>query len=129
MRASEYFAQGDWYFSESSGEQIPLENMAQPHLLNAMRKLLNSENLFHGSVLHKAMVRRLRPEPHECVEILQKHGSVSYWIGAEFPGMWDAARAMLYRVGKRAGQKVSTHKEGEFLKAFIPEPPIRVRAH
>ena len=39
MTLEEYFAQDEWYYSESSQEQIPLVTMAIPHMGHAWRKL------------------------------------------------------------------------------------------
>jgi hypothetical protein len=128
MDLAEYFGQDEHYFSESEGQLLKLEDMALPHVKYAMIKLWQTHPEFNNSRLHREMMHRLRPDPFEVEMLLKKYGTLSYWIGDDFPGMWPSIRAMAYRAGRRIGKKVSTHKKGDFLEITVVVP-LTVKTH
>lgn len=126
-----YFGQTEGYFSLSEQRFIDLDQMAMPHLRNAMHKLLREYGQeFWGSPLHEAMVAKLRPEREELENVLRQYGAASFYIGDDFPSTVPRVRSMFYRVGKSVGVKVKTRMDGDFMKAEVNEPVnITVRKH
>lgn len=82
LTISEYFAQGDFYFSESQGGQVSVDKMPYPHLVYAMKKLLREEPEFEGSNLFYSMFRRACPNVNQILSLLSNRVSVGYWLGA-----------------------------------------------
>ena len=82
LTISEYFAQGDFYFSESQGEQIQVDKMPYPHLVYAMKKTLREYPEFEGTTLFYSMFRRACPNQNQILSLLSNQVSVGYWLGA-----------------------------------------------
>lgn len=82
LTIQEYFAQGDFYFSQTQGEQILVDKMPYPHLVYAMKKTLREEPEFEGTTLFYAMFRRACPSTNQILSLLSNRVSVGYWLGA-----------------------------------------------
>jgi len=115
MTLAEYFAQ-DKYFSESTQELMPIDEMPFPHAMHAAKKL----NAEHGtdfiySRLGEAFMERLSP-PQECIQDQLKRSGTSAHIVL---GSTTNVRSKFYHAGRRLGVKVKTHKKGHYVTAEV----------
>jgi hypothetical protein len=115
------------YFSQSSGEYIPVEEMALPYVRNAYARLVEEyADEFIGSPLCSAMIEQLYPGSGDIDESLSSRGWCSIWVPGETRKAVSSARAAFYRAGKRIGKKVHTHKEKDFVRGTIDTGDFRV---
>ena len=124
MTLDEYFNQ-DKYFSESTQELVSIDEMAFPHAFNAWRRLATDDlgGEFIGSRLDRAFMQRLSPSPERIREQLRQYG-VSSHIFYNGSG-W--ARNKFYRAAKQLGVKVTTHRQGMYVRAEVVDAGTQVR--
>ncbi|HEY7418815.1 MAG TPA: hypothetical protein VH593_26785 [Ktedonobacteraceae bacterium] len=123
MKIDEYFGQTEFYFSESEGRMIPLEEMVRVHLFNAWKKLQEEEPAFKGSALYERMFSLLTPSPAEMRETWTRGGKVLHLAEPWFRD--KQVRAKMYRANKR--YKVSTHSDGRgYITAELVRPDFVV---
>jgi hypothetical protein len=117
----EYFAQGEWYFSESEEQQIPVDQLVPQHALNAWSKLAREYgDDFLGTRLSDALLVRVTPPVGQLRTTLRKYGSALVYVG---PGglLTNTARSRLIRAGAR-----TTRREGDWLKGLVQFEEIKV---
>ena len=117
MTLEEYFGQGEYYFSESAQELLPLEALPFPRLYHSCAKLLRENGpVFRDTRLWNAFMERLSPSQQRIQRDLRQFGRSScvYW-----PEIEKAVRSRFYHAARRQGLKVRTHKEAKWITAEI----------
>ena len=124
MTLEEYFAQ-DKYFSESEGELLDLDDMPYQHVYYAGRKLFYAHGtLFLESRLGQAFRERLSPSAEQLVDQLRRYGKATL----SHNGNTTPIRSRLYYAAKRAGVKVTTHKEEKWVTGtVVTDTKVRVK--
>lgn len=125
MTLEEYFDQGEYYFSESAQEMVPLETLPYPHLFNACQKLYEEHmNEFRDSRLWNAFMERLSPSQEKIRRDLRQYGKAScvYWQEVE-----GSVRSRFYHAAKALGVRVKTHKEKNWITATVVDAGVAVR--
>jgi hypothetical protein len=113
------------YFSESQRQLISVDQMAMPYARNVLVKLLREyPDDFIGSVLHQTLYQKLRPAPAELLSLLRGTGAASYFC----PHVADEkkAREKFYKLSKRVGRPIHTHKNGDFIEATMEPDEVNI---
>jgi hypothetical protein len=139
MDLAEYFNQAQYYFSESEGQLVPLDEMAFPRLFSSWMKLRKEGGReFIGSPLDRAFTRRACPTPAVIREQLQTYGkachAINVMVGPRTMPMVSQVRAKMRNAAKVAGKHVVTHvsgnRSGKWVEATVDtEVAIRVKSH
>lgn len=123
MTLEEYFNQTDFYFSESTHGQVPIEEMATPYAKNAWSKLIRTfGDAFLGTPLHNALFARIEPDSANLHESLNRYGQASVWVGDKAAVGVPGARSRLRRAGARR-----THKDGDWVRGDMGTVAVSVR--
>ena len=121
-------AQSEYYFSQSAGEFIPVEQMPLPYAKNAWGKLheeYGSE--FIGSPLCIALLKRIMPTTHELERTLRAMGEASHYAEPSNPHGVRNARNKFYRAAARMGRRVETHKDGVWVRGTCAPDAVNIR--
>lgn len=119
MKVSEYFAQGERYFSESAREFMQVEEMAPQYAKNAWGKLHREFGKeFEGTVLESALLAKIEPRRPSISTTLQKFGKAVVYVGDG--GMKEStARSRL-----RAAGCTKTHKKGDWIEGWHEDDTV-----
>lgn len=118
----EYFSQTEFYFSESTQEQVLIEEMATPYALNAWNKLRRTfGDDFTDTPLYNALFSRILPTTTTIRESLDRYGTASVWVGERAALTVQGARSRLRRAGARR-----THKDGSWVRGDLGEVDVHV---
>lgn len=129
MDIEEYFNQDEFYFSESAGQLIRIDEMPFQQAFFSHRKLLREwVDVYVGSNLYQKFIRKICPTSQQIREQLQLYGKACHAIYE--PGVLlqktngTAVRTKMYRAARRPGTRVRTHKVntsvGDYIEATIP---------
>ena len=132
MNEREYFNQTEMYFSESSHQLIPLENMPFQRAFYSHYKLVREFGAsYEGTPLYEAFTRILDPSPAQIRDQLTRFGKAThrYITGT------TNVRSKLASAARVAGKTITTHKHevsrglGWVEATVTTEANIRVKSH
>lgn len=127
MDLAEYFTQTEYYFSETAGQLMPLEDMVFSHMANAFAKLISEFGTeFLGTPLCREMQKELRPPLSVLAFELKTSGKASFVLISQEEK--KAARSRFYRASKKIGKTVKVTQKGAMMTGEVTEAVnIRVR--
>lgn len=133
----EYFNQDEFYWSESNGNFLRLEDMPFQQAFYSHRKLLREHGVlaYGGTHLFQAFLRKLFPLSSEIRMQLARYGKACSTINEPGPLASKSAehkvRSKMRGAMRTTGHKVSIHKVktsvGSYLEATILVSGISVR--
>ena len=124
MDLTDYFNQEEFYFSESQGQMLRIEDMPFQQAFYSHRKLISVFGLrvYAGTNLYQAFIRKLCPTPAQIREQLERYGKACHAVYD--PGMLEKTngtrvRSKLYHAAKVSGKGVHTHKVDTTVGSYI----------
>jgi len=130
MTNFDYFGQDEFYFSESQGQLIPIDDMPFQQAFYSHRKLTREFGLdsYGGTPLYQKFIRKLCPRPAEIRQQLEDYGKACHLIRE--PGPWaaktngTAVRSKMRSAARVAKKRITCHKvdssAGSYIEATIP---------
>lgn len=136
MDIVEYLNQDEYYFSESQGQLIRIDEMPFQQAFFSHRKLINTLGLkeYGGTHLYQAFYHKLCPRPAEIRAQLEKYGKACHAVTE--PGRFKdtngtRVRGKMYGAAKTVGKKVTTHlvttASGLYMECVTTVDGISVR--
>jgi hypothetical protein len=114
------YANATHYFSESQKEWVSVLDLPLPHVLNIYKKHYLNDG-FTGSPLATTLAQRLMPTRAVAKSLLATKGECAYFCPPKSPDTGhDKAvrvRRFFYSIGKALGVKITTERQGDFIKA------------
>jgi hypothetical protein len=124
MTLEEYFAQEQFYFSDSKGEAVLLKDMPYPHLVYSMRKLIREwSERFVGTPLFHAMFAIACPNTTKMQSLLANRVSIGYWLEAPGARTRKQVRGSAISVANRLGLVLKFERKDEILYISAEEVP------